>query len=66
MDPAAEPGERADRDGGEDDGEVPEEEGDRRSGHSKDHRDDLPQAVTAMRSPVTGFRCAGLMARRHA
>jgi IS4 transposase len=34
---------------GEDDGdELPEEEGARRLGHSKDHRDDLPQVVIAM------------------
>ena len=42
----------ADRDGGadEDDDEdkPPEEEGARRLGHSKDHRDDLPQVVIAM------------------
>ena len=36
-------------DAGEDDGdELPEEEGARRLGHSKDHRDDLPQVVIAM------------------
>lgn len=36
-------------DAGEDDGdELPEEEGSRRLGHSKDHRDDLPQVVIAM------------------
>ena len=39
--------EAADRDGGDED-EVPEEDGDRRLGHSKDHRDDLPQVVIAM------------------
>jgi IS4 transposase len=38
----------ADRDGGGDGDEVPEEDGDRRLGHSKDHRDDLPQVVIAM------------------
>jgi DDE family transposase len=32
----------------EDDGRLPEEEGARRFGHSKDHRDDLPQVVIAM------------------
>jgi hypothetical protein len=36
-------------DAGEDDGdELPEEQGARRLGHSKDHRDDLPQVVIAM------------------
>jgi Transposase DDE domain len=36
-------------DASEDDGdELPEEEGARRLGHSKDHRDDLPQVVIAM------------------
>jgi Transposase DDE domain len=36
-------------DAGEDDGdELPEEDGARRLGHSKDHRDDLPQVVIAM------------------
>jgi Transposase DDE domain len=39
----------ADGDAGEDDGdELPKEEGARRLGHSKDHRDDLPQVVIAM------------------
>jgi DDE family transposase len=39
----------ADRDGADEDGDKPpEEEGDRRLGHSKDHRDDLPQVVIAM------------------
>jgi IS4 transposase len=40
----------ADRDGGADEEEdkPPEEEGARRLGHSKDHRDDLPQVVIAM------------------
>ena len=40
--------EAADRDGGGDADEPPEEDGDRRLGHSKDHRDDLPQVVIAM------------------
>jgi hypothetical protein len=41
--------EAADRDGGDGDGdEPPKEEGARRVGHSKDHRDDLPQVVIAM------------------
>jgi hypothetical protein len=40
-------GEVANRDGGGED-VPPEEEGDRRLGHSKDHRDDLPQVVIAM------------------
>jgi hypothetical protein len=39
--------EAADRDGDDED-RLPEEEGDRRLGHSKDHRDDLPQVVIAM------------------
>lgn len=34
-------------DDGDDDG-LPEEEGERRLGHSRDHRDDLPQVVIAM------------------
>jgi hypothetical protein len=40
----------ADRDGGadQDEDEPPQEEGARRLGHSKDHRDDLPQVVIAM------------------
>jgi transposase len=46
MEVAAGLGEVADRDGDED--EPPEEDGDRRLGHSKDHRDDLPQVVIAM------------------
>jgi hypothetical protein len=33
---------------GEDQEKLPEEEGARRLGHSKDHRDDLPQVVIAM------------------
>ena len=42
-------GDLADGDAGEDDGdELPKEEGARRLGHSKDHRDDLPQVVIAM------------------
>ena len=40
--------EAAYRDGGGDEDEPPEENGDRRLGHSKDHRDDLPQVVIAM------------------
>ena len=40
-------GEEDGEDGGGDDG-VPAEEGARRFGHSKDHRDDLPQVVIAM------------------
>jgi hypothetical protein len=43
-------------DDGDDDG-LPEEEGQRRSGHSKDHRDDLPQVAIAMASPATASRC---------
>jgi hypothetical protein len=46
MEVAAGLGEVADRDGDED--EPPEEDGDRRLGHSRDHRDDLPQVVIAM------------------
>ena len=46
LEVAAGLGEVADRDGAAD--EPPEEEGDRRLGHSKDHRDDLPQVVIAM------------------
>jgi hypothetical protein len=38
----------ADRDGVADEDEPPREEGARRLGHSKDHRDDLPQVVIAM------------------
>src|SRR5579875_619719 len=33
---------------GDDDDRLPDEEGARRFGHSKDHRDDLPQVVIAM------------------
>ena len=40
--------EAADRDGGGDEDQLPDEAGDRRLGHSKDHRDDLPQVVIAM------------------
>ena len=47
LEVAAGLGEVADRDGGDEDA-PPEEEGDRRLGHSKDHRDDLPQVVIAM------------------
>ena len=47
LEVAAELGETADRDGGDDD-ELPAEEGERRFGHSKDHRNDLPQVVIAM------------------
>jgi Transposase DDE domain len=47
LEVAAGLGEVADRDGGDED-EPPEEDGDRRLGHSKDHRDDLPQVVIAM------------------
>jgi hypothetical protein len=46
LEVAAELAETADRDG--DEVEPPEEEGDRRFGHTKDHRDDLPQVVIAM------------------
>jgi IS4 transposase len=49
MDVAGDLAEAADRDGADEDGDKPpEEEGDRRLGHSKDHRDDLPQVVIAM------------------
>jgi Transposase DDE domain len=48
LEVAAELAEAADRDGGDDEGEVPGENGERRLGHSKDHRDDLPQVVIAM------------------
>ena len=48
LEVAAGLGEVADRDGGGDEDEPPEEDGDRRLGHSKDHRDDLPQVVIAM------------------
>jgi hypothetical protein len=47
LEVAAGLGEVADRDGGDED-EPPEEDGDRRLGHSKDRRDDLPQVVIAM------------------
>jgi Transposase DDE domain len=40
--------EAADRDGGEDEDGPPAEEAARLFGHSKDHRDDLPQVVIAM------------------
>jgi len=46
LEVAAELAETAEDDG-DDDG-LPEEEGQRRFGHSKDHRDDLPQVVIAM------------------
>jgi IS4 transposase len=48
MEVAAGLAEAADRDGGADEDEPPREEGARRLGHSKDHRDDLPQVVIAM------------------
>jgi Transposase DDE domain len=48
MEVAAGLAETAGRDGGSEQDEPPEEEGDRRLGHSKDHRDDLPQVVIAM------------------
>jgi hypothetical protein len=48
LEVAAELAEAADRDGGQGEDEVPQEEGQRRFGHSKDHRDDLPQVVIAM------------------
>ena len=47
MEVAAGLAEAADRDGGDDD-EAPQEAAERRLGHSKDHRDDLPQVVIAM------------------
>jgi hypothetical protein len=40
--------EAADRDGDGDEDRLPEEEGARLLGHSKDYRDDLPQVVIAM------------------
>jgi hypothetical protein len=46
LEVAAELAETAEDDG-DDDG-LPQEEGERRFGHSKDHRDDLPQVVIAM------------------
>jgi hypothetical protein len=46
LEVAAELAETAEDDGA-DDG-LPQEEGERRFGHSKDHRDDLPQVVIAM------------------
>ncbi|MGB6453973.1 MAG: IS1634 family transposase [Streptosporangiaceae bacterium] len=46
MEVAAELAETAEQD--EDDDGLPAEEGARRFGHSKDHRDDLPQVVIAM------------------
>jgi hypothetical protein len=48
MEVAAGLAETAGRDGGSEQDEPPGEEGDRRLGHSKDHRDDLPQVVIAM------------------
>ncbi len=42
------PGEDAAGEDGEDREKLPGEEGTRRFGHSKDHRDDLPQVVIAM------------------
>jgi IS4 transposase len=49
MEVAGDLAEAADRDGADEDGDKPpEEEGDRRLGHSKDQRDDLPQVVIAM------------------
>jgi DDE family transposase len=48
MEVAAELAEAADRDGGEEDDSLPAEEAARCFGHSKDHRDDLPQVVIAM------------------
>ena len=47
MEVAAGLAEAADRDGGDGD-EAPQEAAGRRLGHSKDHRDDLPQVVIAM------------------
>ena len=47
MEAAAGLAEAADGDGGDDD-EAPQEAAERRLGHSKDHRDDLPQVVIAM------------------
>lgn len=47
LEMAAELAEIADGEDGDDD-RLPEEEGARRFGHSKDHRDDLPQPVIAM------------------
>jgi len=55
LEVAAGLGEAAARDGGGD--EPPEEDGDRQLGRSKDHRDDLPQVVTAMAVTETGSRC---------
>jgi hypothetical protein len=48
MEVAAGLAEAADRDGGEDEDGPPAEEAARWLGHSKDHRDDLPQVVIAM------------------
>jgi len=48
MEVAAELAEAADRDGGEEDDSLPAEEAARCFGHSRDHRDDLPQVVIAM------------------
>src|SRR5208283_5183142 len=48
MEVAAEPAEAAAGDEDEDEDSLPEEEGARLFGHSKDHRDDLPQVVIAM------------------
>jgi DDE family transposase len=47
MEVAAGLAEAADRDGSDGD-EAPQEAAERRLGHSKDHRDDLPQVVIAM------------------
>ncbi len=47
MEVAGELAEAADRDGDGDD-EAPPEAAERRLGHSKDHRDDLPQVVSTM------------------
>jgi len=64
MDAAAELAEIAGEDG-EDEEQLPEEEGARRFGHSKDHRDDLPQVVTAMAVTRDGIpvRCWTFPAR---
>ena len=57
MEVAGELAEAADRDGDGGD-EAPREAAERRLGHSKDHRDDLPQVVIAMAVTRTGSRCA--------
>ena len=48
LEMAAELAETAAGEGEGDDDRLPDEEGARRFGHSKDHRDDLPQVVIAM------------------